>query len=143
VKAISIHKKSQFLWVNKRRASPGYRAVEEHEYVFDERVGGWKQINPGSRFVYYRPREGVLFATGTFASVSRVETGLGARLTASISDYELFQPAVPVTKVKPFISFLARATGLRGVPQNSITPMSEEEFATILRAREALRTQPT
>lgn len=124
-------------WLNKARDALTASGEERSFYRYNSRVAGWRALLPGARFVYYRPGEQVFFAHGTIGKVHRRAGVLGERFEAAFEEYHEFASPVDARSLKPRLERLRRREGLRGVPQNSITRISQEEWDIILSAAEA------
>lgn len=118
----------------------GYGDVEGEIYNYRSNVPGYKKLAPGDYFVYYRPEAYVLFGAGTISEIETYQIGTDqsdASLTdynAYIESYRPFEPPIKVREIKDRISFLKNREGLRGVPQNSIYEIDQNDFLTILQA---------
>ncbi len=129
-----------YFWLNQRENYQGYGDVEGEVYNYRSNVPGHRKLAKGDRFVYYRPKEYVIFGGGTIGEIKTETTdgdGKGDVLTeyyAHIDEYREVDPPVQVRDIKHEISFLKDQDGLRGVPQNSIYEIDRADFKVIAAA---------
>lgn len=130
----------RFFWLNQRQQGQGYSDVIGEVYNYRSNVPGHKRLAAGDYFVYYWPGEYVLFGAGQVETIETRSIGSTdntqglTEYNAHIGQYVEFEPHVSVRDIKNHISFLQDREGLRGVPQNSIYEISQDDYMTILAA---------
>lgn len=131
-----------YFWLNQRDGTQGYSDVEGEVYHYRSNVPGHRKLSNGDSFVYYRPGEYVIFGAGTIDKIEteeidrEQETGMLTNYYAHVGTYTKIEPSLQVREIKDRISFLKDREGLRGVPQNSIYEISQEDYTEILEAAE-------
>lgn len=124
-----------YFWLNQRKEEESTYSDETGEvYHYRDSVTGSGNLSEGDWFVYYMPREYVLFGAGRIQEITQEDDLRMTSYYAHVEDYRPFDPHLSARDVKSEISFLKGRNGLQGVPQMSIYEIDEEDYRTILRA---------
>ncbi|MCA9936939.1 MAG: hypothetical protein KC415_23550, partial [Anaerolineales bacterium] len=117
---------------------------------YEDRIGNyysWKegnpnsrQVQPGDRFIYYRPGEQVFFGMGQVEWIEKRGEDVDGRslCEATISHYEAWKPPLPLTTaLAKRISFIQ--SDVLGVGQAGIRRINPEDFHFLQQAYTAMR----
>lgn len=127
---------TEYYWLNQRpEEDSNYKDSVGDSYHFTDKNRSGKSINQGDRFLYYLPGDHLIFGQGTFGEIERVTGNASDSIQhyiAHIDVYEEINPPTNVREIREKISFLRTRIGLRGVPQESIRSIPEEDFKKLI-----------
>ena len=111
-----------------------YEDQTGHVYNWRQGIPGSKQIQPGARFIYYRPGEQVFFGCGRVEWIELSKDEEGCTIyNGQISDYEQWKPPLPLTRsLANKLNFVQ--PGRLGIGQAGIRKITIEDYESIRKA---------